>query len=121
MYLSGFDSTNDIARKFNLVSDPRTPDQAAEISSFHPLAVDVIAAVYQIDGYEGQAFIVFAKDGKLYEVNASHCSCNGLEGQWSPEETAYEALEHRANQGRLNDIIDWAKLSQLIKNHDSFN
>jgi hypothetical protein len=36
--------------------------------------------------------VIFEKDGKLWEVNGSHCSCYGLEGQWQPEETTWEAI-----------------------------
>ena len=43
----------------------------------------------------GSAFVLFRKDGKLYEVNGGHCSCYGLKGQWFPEETSIEALTHR--------------------------
>jgi len=56
---------------------------------------DILFAVYEGESYEGSALILFNKEGKLYEVNASHCSCNGLEEQWSPEETSLEALKMR--------------------------
>ena len=55
----------------------------------------VIAAIYTQESYEGSAMVVYRKDGKLFEVHGSHCSCNGLEEQWSPEETTYEALTDR--------------------------
>lgn len=45
----------------------------------------------QVD-YGGDALCVYELDGKLYEVEGSHCSCNGLEGQWEPAETTAEAL-----------------------------
>ena len=47
--------------------------------------------------------MLFRKDGKLYEVNGSHCSCYALEGQWEPEETTVEALRHRVINGRLGE------------------
>lgn len=34
-------------------------------------------------------------------MNAGHCSCHGLEGQWEPEETTVVALRHRLADGRL--------------------
>jgi hypothetical protein len=46
---------------------------------------------------EGHAFVIYLKNGKLYEVNGSHCSCNGLEGMWEPEETSLDALMFRPN------------------------
>jgi hypothetical protein len=63
--------------------------------------IDVLFASYEYAGYEGDAFVLFRKDGKLYEVNGGHCSCYGLEGQWEPEETTIEALEHRVKEGNL--------------------
>lgn len=36
-------------------------------------------------GCDSDAFIVFRKDGVLYEVQGSHCSCFGFEGQWEPD------------------------------------
>ena len=50
---------------------------------------------YTYESYEGSAMVVYEKDGVLYECNGGHCSCNGLEGQWSPEVTTIEALEMR--------------------------
>lgn len=56
---------------------------------------EIIYAVHdaEIDG--GSAFVLFERDGRLYEVNGSHCSCYGLEHQWEPEETSMEALRLR--------------------------
>lgn len=59
----------------------------------------VHVAYYGQGDYEGTAFVLFSKGGKLWEVNGSHCSCFGLEGQWDPEETTVEALAHRLEHG----------------------
>lgn len=56
---------------------------------------DVVFAAYSIDGYEGDALVLFRQDGKLWEVSGSHCSCFGLEGQWEPEEVTLDELRHR--------------------------
>ncbi len=61
----------------------------------------VLLAAYGNDYYEGSAFVLFIKDDKMYEVHGSHCSCFGLEDQWEPEETTFEALEHRIEKGYL--------------------
>ena len=63
--------------------------------------MNVLLASYGTPSYEGYAFVLFERDGKLYEVNGSHCSCYGLEGQWEPEETNVEALLHRLDKGEL--------------------
>lgn len=59
--------------------------------------VEFIYASYDTPPYEGYAHVIFRKNGKLYEVNGSHCSCYGLEGQWTPEETSIAALMARPN------------------------
>lgn len=63
--------------------------------------IEVLLASYSNEMYDGDAFVLFRKDGKLYEVNAGHCSCYGLENQWEPEETTIDALVHRINEGAL--------------------
>lgn len=45
--------------------------------------------------YEGVSVVIFKQDGKLFEVNGSHCSCYGLEGQWDPEECTSEYLDKK--------------------------
>lgn len=68
--------------------DPKGPDLEG---------CSIIYAEYENEYYEGSAFVIFEKDGKVFEVNGSHCSCYGLEGQWEPEETTVEALLARPN------------------------
>ena len=43
--------------------------------------VEILLASYTYKYYVGDAFVLFLKDGKLYEVNGSHCSCYGLEAK----------------------------------------
>lgn len=62
---------------------------------------NILFASYGTDNYSGDAFVLFEKDGKLYEVNGSHCSCYGLEGQFEPEETTLEAIEMRLTKGTM--------------------
>lgn len=59
--------------------------------------VEILYASYDAQDYEGGAHVIFRKEGKIYEVNGSHCSCYGLEGQWEPEETSVIALLSRPN------------------------
>lgn len=61
----------------------------------------ILFASYGYENYQGDAFVLFEQDGKLYEVNGSHCSCYGLEGQWDAEETTVEAIAHRVEKGTL--------------------
>lgn len=87
-YFDCFEDKEDLARQFNI--DLKELDGAT-----------IIFALYEQPPYEGYALVLFERDGKLYEVNGSHCSCYGLEGQWSPEETSVEELMHRIERGNL--------------------
>lgn len=55
----------------------------------------VIAALRWHGDYEGGGFVLLNRGGKLFEVSGSHCSCYGLEDQWSEEETSIAALKKR--------------------------
>lgn len=57
---------------------------------------EIICASYTYENYSGSAWVLFRKDGKLFEVNGGHCSCYGLEDQWVPEETSLDALRMRS-------------------------
>ena len=71
-----------------------------ETRDYEPLVVpedfptdeQVLFASYGGAMYEGDATVVFERDGKVYENHGGHCSCYGLEGQWDPEETTWAAL-----------------------------
>lgn len=56
---------------------------------------EIVYAIYETESYEGTSFVLATKDGILYEIHGSHCSCYGLEGQWEPEETNIAAIEER--------------------------
>ncbi len=43
-------------------------------------------------GCDSSNWFLLRKDGVLYENHGGHCSCNGFEGQWAPEETSVEYL-----------------------------
>lgn len=82
MYLDLFTDEADVISQFSAPSDALAN-------------ANVLLAWYEYESYSGSAMVIFEKDGKLWEVNGGHCSCNGLEGQWEPEETTWEALAMR--------------------------
>lgn len=84
IYYDSFSCIDDVKREF-CISDEDL--QGCEI----------VYAMYDAPPYEGYAHVIFIKNGQLYEVNGSHCSCYGLEDQWKPEETLLEALIFRPN------------------------
>ncbi|MES9857132.1 MAG: hypothetical protein ABW166_11070 [Sedimenticola sp.] len=68
--------------------------------------IEILLASYARDAYCGEAFILFRQGSRLYEVNASHNSSDGIEGQWEPEETLIVALRYRMEKGRLGSRQD---------------
>lgn len=56
---------------------------------------EIVVAWYDYGLYDGRAFVLFRKDGKLFEVDAWHCSCYDVEGQWNPERTSVASLKMR--------------------------
>jgi hypothetical protein len=69
----------------------------------------ILLAWYSYEDYSGSAFVLYEQNGKLYEVNGSHCSCYGLEEQFQPEETSVEALEYRMNKGNLGRRVYYSE------------
>lgn len=59
---------------------------------------EILIAGYWPGDYCGMAWVLLRNrsNGLLYEVNASHCSCNGIEGQFEPTTTslAYLTSDH---------------------------
>ena len=80
--------------------------------------VEVLFAWYDDPyGYSGEAFLLFRKDGEYYTIEGSHCSCFGLEGQWSPVRVTLDYLRQELNCGKgMIDNIDYyaAALSNLL-------
>jgi hypothetical protein len=60
---------------------------------------EVIVAAYLEEEGMGDAYVLFRRDGKLWEVHGCHCSCFGLEGQWEPEEADRDVIMHRLKGG----------------------
>lgn len=87
IFLENFEKREDVLRDFEM----------------EEVGGEILFAWYGYGDYDGSAFVLFERDGRLYEVNGGHCSCFGLEGQWEPEETSVEVLMHRINNGRLGD------------------
>ena len=67
-----------------------------------PTEDELLFASYGGGSYEGDATMVWRRDGKLYEAHGSHCSCMGLEGQFEPEETTLAALAAKSKRDTDN-------------------
>jgi hypothetical protein len=69
--------------------------------------VEWIFAYYSYENYEGQSFVLFKKNNQIQEVNASHCSCYGLEGQWKPEPSSFEVIKKRLEDDKYFGASYW--------------
>jgi hypothetical protein len=105
MYFGMFHSYEDVCSEF-------------QISSIDGV---VLFAAYEYEDYSGDAVVIFMKDGKLFHVDAGHCSCFGLEQQWSPEEMPVEALRHIVMKGSgvLHEFRDG--LVRLLETVETFD
>lgn len=106
LYLNDFSSKQDVIESYQV-----SPEEFD--------GVEIILADYTYMDYSGSSFVLFEKDDKLYEVNGSHCSCFGLEGQWEPEEVLLEELiervetnkyYHNSNRDELREILRYIQL-----------
>lgn len=114
VFLGEWDSLEDVCQSF---WPYRTMVKGALAFTYpEVVGVEFLLAFYGVTGgqYDFSAFVLFKRDGKLWEVNGSHCSCYGLENQWEPEETSVAALRHRVEHGTLGhgDFAD--ELSRVL-------
>lgn len=59
----------------------------------------ILYARYENEDYEGHAIVIFVSGGMFYLVSANHCSCNGLEGLWEPEELTVDMMKRLSDSG----------------------
>lgn len=90
VFLNDFDSKESVVSNF-------------EISDELSALINILFASYGYESYSGSAFVLFEKEGKLYEAYGSHCSCVGLEGQFDFEEVNLTELENRLTKGGFGE------------------
>jgi hypothetical protein len=82
-YFGRFKNITDVRKEFELSGDDEL------------IPEEVLFAAYLEGSYSGWARVLFVRGGQLYEVEGSHCSCNGLERQWDPQEVSWDQLAMR--------------------------
>lgn len=97
VFLDQFEREEDVYSEFEVFSFGRYPSKESPVPA-KPKNIKILFAYYSYEDYSGDAFVLYfdRSDKKLYEVNGSHCSCYGLEDQWSPEEVVMPELIKRA-------------------------
>jgi hypothetical protein len=98
-----------------IASEPTT-DYNFIMEDFEATQTDekILFATYVCESYEGYAYALFVKDGKLYEVEGSHCSCYGLEDQWTPIEVCLPELVNRVTNGKSYGLDDYGSAVRQI-------
>lgn len=115
VYLGDWQSKEDLICEFEDLHPDLQDDDKEELKQTLKEweDINILFAVYDKGSYDGRAFILLEKAGELYEVNAAHCSCFGLEGLFNLEETSLKVLEHRLIEGTLGlDYSDGESLYQ---------
>ncbi len=61
-----------------------------EIDASRLAPFDVLVWYYDYQSYDGDSYLLLRhkETGLLYSVEAGHCSCHGLEGQFEPSRTS---------------------------------
>lgn len=103
-YFGNFKTLEDVKERFEAKDEGFPTDQ------------EILFAAYADGDYSGDAKVIYYKDKKLYEVNGSHCSCMGLEGQWEPEETSWAAIAMRPEKDRLSEYYDYSDETRTTLN-----
>lgn len=89
-------------------------DVQNQFSMSEPEPEDVIIASYDIDSFQGSAFVVYRNGENYYTVSGEHCSCYGLEEQWEPEVYTKELLISSLEKSKYLDNEE-KELLQILK------
>jgi hypothetical protein len=101
VWLGSWSSVEDLARDFGDYDKPEK-DVFKDLDD-----ATLLYAWYGQGSYDGDSEVLYVKEGVLYRNNAGHCSCNGLEGLWSPSQTSWEELaEKEATRKSFSDYTD---------------
>lgn len=100
LYYGDFNSKQDVANSFNVSLDSN---------------LNILYAEYSNEDYSGNATVIFEQNGKLFEVHGSHCSCYGLDGQWSPESCTVEDVIARAENGQFS-YVNCSEIRRAVEN-----
>lgn len=112
-FFNGWESADDLQKDFLGYGEF---DKGERLEGF-PADEEILFASYEQGGYEGDSLVLFQRDGKFYYNSASHCSCYGLEGQWSPDEVIPAQLVKMSGPGGghgAKALKAWKAIMQTI-------
>lgn len=107
VFFENFNDKEDVLREFSIGDDDL-------------MGREILFAYYTYEDYSGEALVVLRdpRSEKFYEVNGSHCSCYGLEGQWEMEETFLDALMKRDTPFFNSVVKVYIEKNNLLKELD---
>lgn len=86
-------------------------DVQREYDMNEPYPDEVLIAFYGYESYTGVSIVIYRNKEKYYLVESGHCSCNGLEGTWRPEEYSTKDLFLAC----LKKRTDYAETKKIIQ------
>lgn len=95
VFLNNWDDVKDVISDFEGVWEEKELEKALEKYK----GIKILFASYGYSNYEGDAWVLYTEDNQLFEINAGHCSCYGLEEQWDKEPVVLKELKHRLEKG----------------------
>lgn len=107
MFLDYFESIDDLKNEFDITDDDL-------------VGVEILYACYQIGSYQGSSIVFLKKDQKFFIVDAGHCSCHGLEGQWDPIETNETTLKMEIDAKSKYSYIEFESFIEFCKDYFSW-
>jgi hypothetical protein len=110
-YFGGFRSVDEIHDEFAAYANSGYSGPREQLPEF-PTENEILFAAYEGGSYEGDAEVLYERDGKLFEVQGGHCSCNGLEGQWNPIETDWKTINLRPRDGSFLSSYSYAEATR---------
>ena len=104
---------------FDMFTDADSVFYAFDVSAADRQGVEIRAAQYDCEQYEGSASVLFRQHGALFEAYGSHCSCNGLDGCWRPEpvevaELRARAIRRAAEPGHAESADYWRAVIAIL-------
>lgn len=86
IYLDEFTCRADVEREFDVKLDDEC---------------EILLAIYTYGDYCGDAMVIGRRGKTLFMMEAYHCSCYGLEGQWREDETSLKTLKYMLENGNI--------------------
>lgn len=100
IYYGDFDDRQDLERYFDVKLDDN---------------IEILFADYETGDYDGHAIVICRRESNLFMIEAWHCSCYGLEGQWREEEIKLETLKYMFDNGKIFHFEDTSMREHLQK------